>query len=141
MVAISPLNRVFDRMVTLSRAMDQTLDSTANGGSASWVPALDASETEQSYLVSVDLPGLSREQVEVNFEKDTLTIHGERAAAQGNGTTRVFFRERAAGRFQRSLRFPQHVEGDKITAEFSNGVLTVTVPKVEAAKARKIEVR
>lgn len=144
MVTVTPLNSVLDRMVSLSRAMDQAFTPTGNATSTTaraWAPAIDAVETEAGYVVSIDLPGVAADKVEVNFEKNTLVVRGERPAPVTEGTTRVFFTEREWGAFERFLRFPQHVEGDKITAAFTNGVLTVTVPKSEAAKPRRIEVR
>jgi HSP20 family protein len=141
----TPLNSVLDRMVTLSRAMDEAFH---NGDAASqsqqyWVPALDAWETEHSFMVQLDLPGLSPENVELSFDRNTLTVRGTRPAtiqAPEKGELRVFFNERAYGVFTRSLRFPQWVEADKISATFENGVLTISVPKAEAAKPRKIAI-
>ena len=149
MVTISPLNSVLDRMVTLSHAMDEALgyengDRSAKGVAQQyWVPALDAWETENSFVVQLDLPGLSREHVDISFDRNTLTIRGTRPAtiqAPEKGALRVFFAERAYGTFTRTLRFPQYVVGDKIQATFANGVLTITVPKAEEAKPRKISI-
>jgi HSP20 family protein len=140
MVTVTPLNTMLDRVVTLSRAMDQAL-ANGNGQVSSWAPAIDAVETDQAYLVSIDLPGLTAENVDINFEKNTLSVRGMREQTSTNKEgARVFFAERDWGAFQRSLRFPQHVEGDRITAAFTNGVLTITVPKSEGAKARKIAI-
>lgn len=138
MVTVTPLNSMLDRVVTLSRAMDQAF---ANGTSqtTSWVPSLDAIENEHAYVVSIDLPGLSQENVDIEFDRNTLTVRGNRERQMANKEgTRVFLDERDWGAFERSLRFPQYVEADKISAEFANGVLTITVPKSEAAKPRKI---
>ena len=103
MVTMTPLNTMLDRMVTLSRAMDQawvngapeTLGKTA--AQPAWVPALDAWETEAEYVVQLDLPGVNPEKVEINFEKNTLSIRGERErgiVAPDKGELRVFFAER-----------------------------------------------
>jgi HSP20 family protein len=140
-----PLNSVLDRMVTLSRAMDEALQNGESGGQSQqyWVPALDAWETEQAFIVQLDLPGLSPEHVDLSFDKNTLTIRGSRPAtiqAPEQGELRVFFNERASGGFTRSLRFPQWVEADRISATFENGVLTISVPKAEIAKPRKISI-
>ena len=140
MVTVTPLNTMLDRVVTLSRAMDQAL-ANGNGQVSSWAPAIDAVETDQAYVVSIDLPGLTAENVDINFEKNTLSVRGMREQTSTNTEgSRVFFAERDWGAFQRSLRFPQHVEGDRITAAFTNGVLTITVPKSEGAKPRKIAI-
>jgi HSP20 family protein len=146
MLTVSPLNGVLSRMATLNRAMEDVVGRTDDapfGGASYWTPNMDAWETEQAFVVQLDLPGLTRDQVEVNFDRNTLTIRGTREAtipAVEKGEMRVFFAERSPGAFSRTLRFPQYVEAAKIEAAFSNGVLTVTVPKSDAAKPRKIEV-
>jgi HSP20 family protein len=145
MVTMTPLNAVLDRMVTLSRAMDEALNGDGHAATTQqyWVPALDAWETESAFVVQLDLPGLSPEQVDINFDRSTLTIRGNRAptiSAPEQGELKVFAAERAHGAFTRSLRFPQYVEGDRIEAGYHNGVLTITVPKAEAAQPRKIAI-
>ncbi len=149
MVTMTPLNTMLDRMVTLSRAMDQAFVNGApeplgkTAAQPAWVPELDAWETEGEYVVQLDLPGVNPAQVEINFEKNTLSIRGARErgiVAPEKGELRVFFAERDWGTFTRSLRFPQHVAGDNISATFDAGVLTVRIPKTEAAKPRKIQI-
>ncbi len=147
MITASPLNSVLNRMVTLGRAMDDVMgrgEESANGSGQYWVPAVDAWETEHAFVVQVDLPGLQSDQVDVSFDRNTLTIRGNRPntiAVPETGELRVFFAERMPGAFSRTLRFPQYVEASRIEASLAGGVLTVTVPKAEAAKPRKIEVR
>lgn len=141
MFTVTPLNGVFGRMATLNSAMDEVLgrDDTYT----QWTPATDAWETEQAFVVQLDLPGLTPDHVDVNFDRNTLTVRGTRGATipQSEGADlRVFFAERTPGSFSRSLRFPQYVESTKIEAAFTNGVLTITVPKAETAKPRKIEI-
>ena len=149
MVTITPLNTMLDRMVTLSRAMDQTFANGTpdvlgrNSAQPAWVPELDAWETESAYVVQLDLPGVDAEHVDIDFERNTLTIKGTRPRtiqAPDKGELRVFFAERDWGTFTRSLRFPQHIVGESISATFADGVLTVTVPKSELAKPRKIAI-
>jgi HSP20 family protein len=143
MITVSPLNGVLSRMATLGRAMDDVIgrtDESLNG--QYWVPAMDAWETEHAFVVQVDLPGLKPDQVDVSFDKNTLTIRGTRSDTipSDKEEKRVFFIERAPGVFSRTLRFPQYVEASKIEAKFGDGVLTVTVPKSDAAKPRKIAI-
>ena len=145
MLTVSPLNGVFSRMANLNRAMEDHIDRAEDSslGASYWTPSMDAWETEQAFVVSLDLPGLNRDQVEVNFDRNTLTVRGTRMAtipAPERGEVHVFFTERSPGSFTRTLRFPQYVEASKIEAAFNNGVLTVTIPKSEAAKPRKIKV-
>ena len=144
MRTVTPLNGVFSRMATLNRAMDEVIarsDESLYG--AYWTPTMDAWETESAFVVQLDLPGLTPDQVDVNFDRNTLTVRGARAATipqAGKGELRVFFAERSPGAFSRSLRFPQYVEAAKIEAAFKDGVLTITVPKAETAKPRKIAI-
>ena len=143
MTTISPLNGVLSRMATLSRAMDDVIGQTNESLNGQyWVPSMDAWETEQAFVVQVDLPGLTPEQVDVSFDRNTLTVRGTRSDTipTDKGEKRVFFVERSPGSFSRTLRFPQYVEASKIDAKFENGVLTVTVPKSEAARPRKITI-
>ena len=147
MISTSPLNAMLDRMVTLGRSMDtafnQSETAAAGPRGTYWVPDLDAWETEHAFVVTLDLPGVVSERVDITFERNTLTVSGVRepaVKAAENGEFRLFFAERAVGPFSRSLRFPQYVEGDKISAHFDRGVLTITVPKAEAAKSRKIAI-
>ena len=146
MITVSPFNGVLSRMNSLSRTMDDVIgraDESSNGSSQYYIPAMDAWETEQAFVVQVDLPGVNADQVDVSFDRNTLTIKGTRGAtlpAAEQGEKRVFFAERTPGQFVRTLRFPQWVDASKIDAKAANGVLTVTVPKSEAAKPRKIQV-
>ena len=149
MVTKSPINTVFDRMVTLSRAMDEAFAQEKNGSAPRvarhyWTPSLDAWETESAFVVQLDLPGLSAENVDLSFDRNVLTIQGTRpspAPALEKNELKVFFAERVHGSFTRSLRFPADVESDRIHAAFENGVLTITVPKAEKAKPRKISIQ
>lgn len=146
MLTVSPLNGVLSRMATLNRAMEEVVgrsDDSAFGYGQYWTPTMDAWETEHAFVAQLDLPGLTKEQVEVNFDRNTLTVRGSRPNSipqNDKGEVRVFFAERTAGAFSRSVRFPQYVEASRIEATFNNGVLTITVPKAEAAKPRKIEI-
>jgi HSP20 family protein len=145
MLTVAPLNGVLTRMASLNRAMDEVVgraDESQYG--AFWTPTMDAWETEHAFVVQLDLPGLTSDQVDVNFDRNTLTVRGTRGSTiptAENGELRVFFAERAPGQFSRTVRFPQYVEASKIEASFTNGVLTVTVPKAETAKPRKIEIK
>jgi HSP20 family protein len=106
-----------------------------------WVPALDVRESEDRFEVTVDLPGLEPDDVNVTFEDGMLSISGKREfTAEDRGDTwhRI---ERSFGTFARSIRLPQTADTERIEATFDKGVLAVSVPKTEQAKPRTIEVR
>jgi HSP20 family protein len=136
------LGTSLDRMLTLNRALDQAFNGVT--GSRVWVPALDVAERGDAYVILAELPGVSPEQVDVSFEQNVLTIRGSKPASfdvAADGEVRVFAAERVHGSFERSVRLPEFVDAERIDASFMNGLLTVTVPKAQAAQPRKITIR
>ena len=108
--------------------------------SAPWVPALDVYEEKDSYVVQVELAGVAKEDVKISLEQGTLTIAGERKREVQNAEAEVYHTERFQGRFQRTINLPETIAADKVTAQYKDGVLTVTLPKHEAAKPRQIDI-
>jgi HSP20 family protein len=105
-----------------------------------WSPSVDIYETENELVLKVDLPDVDLKDIDVSLENQTLTIAGERKFEQkdsGKGFHRI---ERSYGRFVRSFAVPNAFDTAKIDADYKNGVLTVTLPKTEAAKPRQIKV-
>jgi len=146
----SSLHEVFDRMLTLNRTMEAaayepswTELSDGRVRPQLWLPPVDIYETETAFVVAADLPGVHRENVEIQFDRNTLTIAGTRAAtlpAKEESQLRVFSAGRLSGAFSRSVRLPEHVDAEKIHANFVDGVLMVTVPKAKGALPRKIAI-
>jgi len=144
MLSTRSLSSTLDRMITLNRALDQAFSTGWTGEARAWVPAVDIVEKKDAYVIYAELPGVDAPQANVSFEQNVLTIRGERPSpigAAGEGDLRVYAAERVSGPFERSLRLPKFVDGERISAEFTNGVLTVTVPKAQAAQPRKIEIK
>jgi HSP20 family protein len=139
----SRLNSTMDRMLTLNRALDHALGAALTGdGRRVWVPALDLVERQDAYVIFAELPGVNRDQIELSFEQNVLTIRGSKTSSidPSQGELRVHMAERVHGSFERAIRMPDWVDGESIRADFANGVLTVTVPKAQAAQPRKIEI-
>lgn len=131
----------FNRMLAFDRELGRVLNGN---GKPFFVPAVDVVERPDAYLISAELPGVDPRAVEISFEANTLTLRGTKhpwLEPQENEEVRVYTAERLAGTFERAVRLPEYVEGDKIEAAYEHGVLTITVPKAEAARPRKIEVR
>lgn len=106
----------------------------------SWLPPVDIYENENAFIATADLPGLDKKDIEVSLEDSVLTVSGERSFEK-NGEQGSFRRvERAYGTFRRSFTLPSGVDAAKVDASFENGVLTLTLPKSELAKSRKISV-
>lgn len=103
-------------------------------------PALDVEETEDSFTLHVELPGVSPDAVEVSLEENVLTVAGERRfydEKEAEGFRRI---ERSFGRFHRAVRLPDRVDGAGVTASYRDGLLTISVPKAEESKPRRIQV-
>lgn len=142
----SRLNSTLDRMLTLNRVLDEALANSWNGPTEgrSWVPALDVVERPDAYLIALEIPGVDPSSIDVAFEQNVLTVRGSKPMGfeiAKDSELRVYSSERAIGNFERAVRLPEFVDGDKIAAEYSHGVLFLTVPKVQAAQPRKISIK
>ncbi len=150
MTTLMTSRRPFEGLHTLRR-LNSVLDEAfanwpaqqVNGGSitSSWSPACDIFEDKESVKIVAELPGVKPEDVKLSLENNLLTIRGEKKQEAEERSERVHRYERSYGAFERSFVLPSTVDGDKIAAEYQNGVLTVLVPKVERARPREIPVR
>jgi HSP20 family protein len=126
----------------MNRLFDTVFDAPAPGNRTArrWMPAMDLVETGDHFVLRADLPGLSEDDVKIEFEDRTLTVSGERKVeheSKNEGFHRV---ERAFGAFSRSLTLPEGVDPEAVTATFDRGVLEVSIPKPEARKPKRIEI-
>jgi HSP20 family protein len=104
-----------------------------------WSPFVDLEDTDDAYVVEAELPGVTRENVNIEFVDNELNITGEIKERERKGTVRR--RSRRTGRFDYRVSLPDHVDADKIEANLADGVLAVRVPKSERAQRRRIEVK
>lgn len=136
-------------MLSLRQEVDRLFDETfapglgaalgRDGVRPAWIPAADVRETENEYVIELDLPGVSPSEVEVSIERGVLSVTGGRADARREGE-RSHLRERATGRFVRSFRLPKGFDEQAIVAESENGVLRVRLPKAALPQPRRITV-
>jgi HSP20 family protein len=105
-----------------------------------WAPALDIAERKDAYLVTVELPGVKLDDLEITLEDGLLTIQGERHVAHDSSEEQFHRVECSSGAFRRSITLPAHVEADAVEASMEDGVLRILVPKAEEAKAKRIQV-
>lgn len=103
-------------------------------------PVVDIMETAEELRVMADMPGVKADAIDINFEDGVLTIQGKVERRQPDGTT-YLLQEYGTGDFYRAFQVSETVDADRISAEYDDGVLVLHLPKVERAKARKIEVR
>ena len=105
-----------------------------------WTPAIDLIENKDNVVVKVELPGMKKEDIEVTLHEGTLNIAGERKSEKKVEDTGLYRSERFFGRFQRAITLPAPVAGDKVKADYKDGILTVTLPKTEEARPKQIDV-
>lgn len=130
------MHREIDRMFNRFRS-----DAHDEEASKTLMPAVDIVERENDFNIKLELPGVENKDVKITVQNDILTIKGEKkqeSEKKGENYHRV---ERSYGIFQRSFTLPSSVNSEKIDASYDNGVLTVSVPKLEEAKPKEIEVK
>jgi HSP20 family protein len=137
-----------DEMAQMSPMLAHALGLHAPQGSGratatatAWAPALDISERKDAYLVTVELPGVEADDLEITLEDGLLTIQGERHFAHDSSEQQFHRVERRYGAFRRSITLPAHVMAEGIEASTDNGVLQIVVPKMEEATPKRIQVR
>jgi HSP20 family protein len=127
------MNRLFEQTLSRSRSEEGIAAST-------WTPTVDIYETPETIVLKAELPGLSREDIEIQIRDNALTLKGERRFAKDVQQENYLRIERAYGAFQRSFTLPATIQQDKIRAVFRDGVLELTLPKAEEAKPKKIAI-
>lgn len=118
--------------------MQERFETLFSRSSPGWVPAADLCELADRFLLCIELPGVERTDIELAFATDTLTVSGRRPDPPPCERYQQF--ERAQGRFSRSFRFALPVDSEAITADLTDGVLTVTIPKAGRSDVRRIDV-
>lgn len=115
--------------------------SDARPETAAWQPRIDLTETADAYVIHADVPGVTKEDVDIEVHGDTVTLRGERKREALAEDASRRHTERGHGRFERTFRLPEHsIDAERVEARYHNGVLTLTVPKRAEAKAREIPV-
>jgi HSP20 family protein len=137
----------FGRLSSLRDELDRLFESPLSaltGGSqllSGWTPALDVFEDKDNVIVKAELPGMKKEEIEVSLHDGMLSIFGERKNESKFEDAEVYRAERFVGRFQRSVTLPTAVASDKVSAQYKDGILTISLPKTEEAKPKQIDVK
>ena len=137
-----PLNELEQMTERMRRMLEQTFSgfgwSPQLSERAGWSPLVDLEENDDAYVVEADLPGVKRENVNVELVGNELAIAGEIKEPERKGTVRR--QSRRTGRFSYRVSLPSHLDPEKVEAKLEDGVLRVTVPKSERAQRRRIEI-
>jgi len=134
------------RLADLREEIDRFFESPLNGLSRAtqflgeWAPTLDVFEDKESFVVNAELPGMKREEIDVSLHDGSLIISGERKSETKKEDAQTHHTERFYGRFQRTVALPKSIAADKVKADYKDGILTVTLPKTEEAKPKKIDI-
>ncbi|MGM0547342.1 MAG: Hsp20/alpha crystallin family protein [Bacteroidota bacterium] len=123
-----------------SDMLDDIMEEAFSWSKGTFVPELNVYETDTKFEITVALPGMSKDDINIGFENNTITISGERELKEENGT-KYHRIESRFGKFERSLPLPNVIDEENISASYDNGVLTVTVPKLKEKAGKKIEVK
>jgi HSP20 family protein len=129
----SEMDRLFDRLVATKWDDFPTLGE--------WCPSMDISETKDSLVVKLEVPGMDQKDIRISLQENLLTITGEKTQEKDEKEERYHRVERSYGAFTRGVRLPVGVDGSKVLATFKNGLLTVTLPKTPAAKGTTIPIK
>jgi len=127
------VDRAFDRML-------RSWMGPVSFSEFSWNPVVDVSETNDEVVVTAEMPGMSKDDIDISVEDNQLILSGEKKQDQEEKEANYYRVERSYGSFRRIFTLPARVDVGKVKASYEGGVLTVRVPKAEAAKARKIEI-
>jgi HSP20 family protein len=138
MAQMDPMSPILAQALGLQAAQRQ---GSGRATTTAWAPALDISERKDAYLVTVELPGVEVDDLQITLEDGLLTIQGERHFAHDSSEQQFHRVERRYGAFRRSITLPAHVMAEGIEATTDDGVLQIVVPKMEEATPKRIQVR
>lgn len=131
-------------LINLREAMDNMWEDffgrPRESTEATWSPDVDVSETKDEYTVAIEAPGLSKDDIRISLQDNVLVVRGEKKQGETKEGVNYHRCERCWGSFRRSFSLPSPVQADKVAAVYKDGVLTITVPKAEEAKAKEIPV-
>lgn len=141
LVRINPAQEMETIHSELDRIWDWAFGNENGGMSRPLVPAMDVLEEDNRYVIRAELPGVTKDDLEITYQDGLLTLKGERKQKESSKQGRFFVRERFEGKFGRNIQLPEKVDPDKIEARFEDGVLELTLPFTPEAQPRKIEIR
>src|SRR6187401_2774093 len=137
---LSPLNRLATLRDEFDRLFDFSWPSRDTGLLGGWSPALDVYDDKDNLVITLEVPGMKKEDIEISLHDGMLTVSGERKDEREQTEGQAFRSERYFGKFQRSLSLPTAVDGNKVKANYKDGILTIRLPKAEGAKLKQISV-
>ena len=137
LVRWTPKKNMFNIFDEVEQMMQQAFGNSINNerGRFTFNPVMNVNETDKEYQIMMDLPGVVKKDVDVSISNEILTISGERKTSNKNEESNLIWREASYGTFSRSFEISSNIVENKIKAHFNNGVLSITIPKVEEVKS------
>ncbi|BAY21865.1 heat shock protein Hsp20 [Calothrix sp. NIES-2100] len=133
----------FSEMENLRRQMDRMFDELGGVNSQitqAWTPAIELQDTNESIILRAEIPGIEGKDLDVNVTREAVSIAGETRQESKKEEGRYFRSEFRYGKFQRIINLPVPIQNDRVQAEFKNGILTLTLPKVEEVKKKVVKI-
>jgi HSP20 family protein len=140
----TPMRSMMNVRDEMDRILEDFMGRTQRSGEAfegDWYPAMDISETDKDVVASIELPGLNKDDIKVNVQNDVLSVSGEKKQEKTEASENVHRVERTYGSFRRTVRLPVEVDSGKVKASYKDGLLKVTLPKVESKKPKEIPIQ
>lgn len=138
-----PFSEISNLRRTMNMLFDSALRPSVPGALATgtWVPAIDLYEKDGNYVVECALPGIKKEDVDIEVDENSLTLSTKHTEEKVDENTRYHYREMRRGSFSRRITFPYDIDPNKVTADFQNGVLKITVPASKTHQAKKVAIK
>ena len=140
MTVWNPFKEMEDLLDRYGQSTRQLAEPGNNFSVPDWSPSVDISEDADNYTIRAEVPGLSKDDIDVSFDNGVLSIKGEKIQQKTEDTDKVLRTECSYGVFTRSFTLPEGIKEDEINASYKDGVLALTIPKAEEKKARSISV-
>ncbi|MBN1574306.1 MAG: Hsp20/alpha crystallin family protein [Deltaproteobacteria bacterium] len=129
------MNRLFEESMTRNKVFEEALTTGV------WSPVVDIYETDTSVILKAELPGMTKDDIIIEINENNLILKGERKFQKDIKEENYHRIERSYGTFSRSFTLPDTVDKDKVSASFKEGILEITIPKIEGAKPKQIEIQ
>jgi HSP20 family protein len=130
----------FERFLNFDPSRGESFALPEDASRGTWMPAVDIRETDEAFFVNAELPGLTKDDIQITLENNVLRLSGERRFEKEDEKDNYRRIERAYGGFSRVFTLGGGVDAERVAANFKDGVLTITVPKKEETKPRKIAI-
>ena len=141
LVRWDPLQEFLAVSNRLDRTINDPFSRRTEDSFGAWTPPVDIFERQDHLVIRAEVPGIQKEDMDVRIENGVLTLHGERKEERDVKDANAHLTERVYGSFTRSFSLPTTVDATKVSAAYKDGVLEVTVPKIETAKPKKVEIK